>query len=90
MASGKNPSDESLFSHPDMVVSLLLPDTQNQSTLYKYMKDIAREYVVKSGNPRDFARMVSEDLSRETSRTKREALFHLKQRATEVFALDES
>ena len=83
-----NPS-ENLFAHPDMVVSLLLPDTQNQSVSYRYMKDLAREYVLKSGNPKDFALMVSADLSRETSKTKREALFHLKQRVTEVFALDE-
>ena len=83
-----NPQDN-LFSHPDMVVSLLVPDIQNEGVSYKYLKQLAREYAVKSGNPEEFARMVSADLSRETSRTKREALAQLKQRATEVFALDE-
>ena len=82
-------SKDNLFSHPDMVVSLLIPNTQNEGTTYKYLKELAREYAVKSSNPQEFARLVSADLSRETSRTRREALFQLKQRATEVFALDE-
>jgi hypothetical protein len=44
---------------------------------------------MKSENPAQFARLVNAELGRETSKPRREALFHLKQRATEVFALDE-
>jgi hypothetical protein len=82
-------SKNNLFSNPDMVVSLLLPNLQSEGATYKYLKTLAREFVVKSENPADFARLVNIDLVRETSKTRREALFHLKQRAIEVFALDE-
>jgi hypothetical protein len=82
-------SRDNLFSNPDMVVSLLVPNMQNETVTYKYMKDLAREYAKKTSNPTDFARLINADLSRETSKPRREALFHLKQRAREVFALDE-
>lgn len=80
---------DNLFSHPDMVVSLLVPPAQPEGVQYKYLKDLCREFAVKSGNPADFARMVNDELRRETSRVRREALFQLRQRAIEVFALDE-
>lgn len=83
-------SSDNLFNRPDAVVSLLVPSMQNETVSYKYIRDLAKEYAAKSSSPAEFARLVSNDLSRETSRTKRDALFHLKQRATEVFALDES
>jgi len=83
-----NPQDN-LFSHPDMVVSLLVPPMQSEGVSYRYLKDLCREFVVKSDTPADFARMINTELKRETSRTRREALFQLRQRAIEVFALDE-
>jgi hypothetical protein len=82
-------SKNNLFSNPDLAVSLLVPGTPNESVSYKYLKTLAREFVVKSSDPAEFARLINADLSRETSRTRREALFNLKQRAIEVFALDE-
>ena len=80
---------DNLFNHPDMVVSLLVPNLESEGVAYKYTKDLAREYVMKSQNPSEFARLINADLSHETSRVRREALLHLKQRAIEVFALDE-
>jgi len=85
MADSKN----NLFNNPDLVVSLLVPNLQTEGVAYKYLKTTAREFAVKSENPADFARLINAELSRETSKTRREALFHLKQRAIEVFALDE-
>lgn len=79
----------SLFKNPDLATSLLVPDQPNEGVQYKYLKTLAREFVVKSNDPADFARLVNTELSRETSRTRREALFNLRQRAIEVFALDE-
>jgi hypothetical protein len=78
-----------LFNNPDLAVSLLIPNMQNETVSYKYMKTLAREFIVKSENPGDFARLINSELGRETSRTRREALSHIKQRAIEVFALDE-
>jgi predicted DNA-binding protein (UPF0278 family) len=82
-------SKGSLFSNPDLAVSLLVPNLESEGVSYKYLKTLAREFVLKSGNPAEFASMINAELSKETSKTRREALFHLKQRAIEVFALDE-
>jgi hypothetical protein len=79
----------SLFSNPDMVVSLLVPNMQNESVSYKYLKEQARDFARRSSNPSEFVSLVTAELSREKSRTRREALFQLKQRATELFALDD-
>lgn len=81
--------DSNLFSNPDAVVSLLVPNMQNESVSYKYLKDQAMEFARKSSTPSDFVTLVTRELSHETSRTRRETLFQLKQRATELFALDE-
>jgi hypothetical protein len=83
-------SSGNLFSNPDAVVSLLVPNLPSESVSYKYLKDLAREFVKKSSNPAEFASLVNADLSRETSRTRREALSQLRQRAIEIFALDET
>ncbi|HYB04683.1 MAG TPA: hypothetical protein VED17_09485 [Nitrososphaerales archaeon] len=80
---------DNLFSHPDMVVSLLVPPTQPEGVAYKYRRDLCREFVVKSGSPAEFAQMINAELKKETSRPRREVLFQLRQRAIEVFALDE-
>jgi len=85
---GQMPQDN-LFNNPDMVVSLLVPNMQNESVAYKYLKELAKGFAVKSNNPAEFAQLVIAEMSRETSRTRRQALFDLKQRATQVFALDE-
>jgi len=82
-------SKDNLFSHPDQVVLLLLPNLQSENVSYKYQKELAREFVLKSQNPSEFAQLVNAELSRETSRTRREALLRIRQRAIEVFALDE-
>jgi hypothetical protein len=82
-------SSGNLFSNPDAVVSLLVPNLPSESVSYKYLKDLAREFVKKSSSPSEFASLVNSDLSRETSRTRREALSQLRQRAIEIFALDE-
>jgi hypothetical protein len=79
----------SLFKNPDLAVSLLVPDQPNENVSYKYLKTLAKEFVAKSNDPAEFAQLINGELGRETSRTRREALFHLKQRAIEVFALDE-
>lgn len=81
--------DSNLFSNPNMVVSLLVPDMPNESVSYKYLKEQAIDFARKSHNPEEFVTLVASDLSHETSRTRREALSKLKQRATELFALDE-
>jgi hypothetical protein len=75
--------------NPEMVVSLLVPSLPSETVAYKYLKDLARDFIKRSENPSEFAELVNGELSRETSRTRREALLHLKQRAIEVFALDE-
>lgn len=72
-----------------MAVSLLVPDMPYEGVSYKYLKNLAREFVLKSSTPADFTRLVTVELGRETSKTRREALFSLKQRAIELFALDE-
>ncbi len=82
-------SQDNLFNNPDLAVSLLVPNLQDEGVAYKYLKTLAREFVLKSKNPAEFAQLINDQLSRETSRTRREALFNLKQRAIEVFALDE-
>jgi hypothetical protein len=82
-------SQDNLFTHPDMVVSLLFPNLETEAVSYKYMKSLAKEFVVKSKSPAEFTGLVNDELRRETSRTRREALSHLRQRAVEVFALDE-
>jgi hypothetical protein len=82
-------SKDKLFSHPDQVVSLLLPNLASEGVSYKYLKELAREFVLKSENPAEFAQLVNGEISRETSRTRREALLRIRQRAIEVFALDE-
>lgn len=82
-------SNSNLFSNPDMVVALLVPNAQNESVSYKYMKEQARDFARRSTNPTEFVKLVVTELSNETSRTRREALFQLKERATELFALDE-
>ena len=79
-----------LFKNPDLAVSLLVPDQPNEGVAYKYLKTLAKEFIVKSEDPADLARLINSELGRETSRTRREALFHLKQRAIDVFALDET
>jgi hypothetical protein len=81
---------DNLFSNPEMVVSLLVPNMPNESVSYKYLKETARDFAKKSKSPEEFVSLVTADLSRETSRTRREALFQLKQKATQLFALDES
>jgi len=82
-------SQNNLFNNPDLAVSLLVPNLQTEGVAYKYLKSLAREFVLKSKTPAEFAQLVNADLSRETSRTRREALFNLRQRAIELFALDE-
>ena len=82
-------SNNNLFNNPDMVVSLLVPNTPNESVSYKYLKEQARDFVRRSKNPAEFVDLVTVELSRETSRTRREAFTQLKQKATEIFALDE-
>lgn len=82
-------SDFNLFSNPNMVVSLLVPDTPNESVSYKYLKEQARDFARRSKSPSEFVTLVASELSHETSRSRREALAQLKQRATELFALDE-
>jgi hypothetical protein len=82
-------SKDNLFSHPDQVVSLLFPNLQSEGVSYKYLKELAREFVVKSTSPSELAQLVNGEISRETSRTRREALLRIRQRAIEVFALDE-
>jgi hypothetical protein len=82
-------ADSNLFSNPDMVVSLLVPNMQNESVSYKYLKEQAKEFVRKSKSPSEFVTLVASELGHETSRTRREALSQLKQRATQLFALDE-
>lgn len=84
-----SPPKNNLFSNPDLAVSLLVPNTPNENVAYKYLKTLAKEFVLKSENPAEFARLINAELSRETSKTRREALFSLKQRAMDVFALDE-
>lgn len=83
-----NPQDN-LFNHPDMVVSLLFPNLESEGVAYKYLKSLAREHVTKSKTPAEFAQLINEELRRETSKTRREALSQVRQRAIEVFALDE-
>jgi hypothetical protein len=80
---------DNLFKNPDLAVSLLVPDQPNEGVAYKYLKTLAKEFIQKSENPAEFARLINSELGKETSRTRREALFHLKQRAIDVFALDE-
>jgi len=84
-----NPQKNNLFSNPDLAVSLLVPDESNETVAQKYLKNLAREFVLKSRDPPEFAQLINSELSKETSRTRREALFSLKQRAIDVFALDE-
>ena len=72
-----------------MAVSLLVPDLKEEGTAYKYRKTLARELVMKCKDPAEFVELIDDELKRETSRVRREALVHLKQRAIEVFALDE-
>jgi len=84
-----DPQKNSLFKNPDLAVSLLVPDQPNESVSYKYLKTTAKEFVLKSENPSELAQKINAELGRETSRTRREALFNLKQRTIEVFALDE-
>lgn len=81
--------DSNLFSNPNMVVSLLVPDSPNESVSYKYLKEQAKDFARRSTNPSEFVNLVASELAHETSRTRREALAQLKQRATELFALDE-
>lgn len=83
------PPSNNLFNDPNTVVSLLVPDVQNESVAYKYLRDLCKGFAVKSTSPGEFVAMVNEELGRETSRTRRQALFDLKQRAIQIFALDE-
>ena len=83
------PQDSNLFNDPEMVVSLLVPNVPNESVAHKYLKDLCKSFAVKSKTPGEFVDMVNEELGRETGRTRRQALFDLKQRAIQVFALDE-
>ena len=83
------PQDSNLFNNPEMVVSLLVPDMQNESVSYKYLKEQCKSFALKCKSPDEFVRMVNDELGRETSRTRRQALFDLKQRAMGIFALDE-
>lgn len=78
-----------LFSNPEMVVSLLVPSMKEESVPYKYLKELCKGFATKSTNPKEFVELVDVDLARETSRTRRQALFDLKQRAMQIFALDE-
>jgi hypothetical protein len=80
---------DNLFDNPDLVVSLLVPNLETEGVSYKYLKTLAREFAMKSDNPAEFTRLVTGELNRETSQTRRQTLFILKQRAMEVFALDE-
>ncbi len=82
-------TSDNLFKNPDAVVSLLVPTLPSESVSYKYLKEMAREFVKKSSSPAEFATLVNADLGRETSRPRREALAQLRQRAIEIFALDE-
>lgn len=79
----------SLFSNPDAVVSLLVPDMKNETVSYKYLKEQARDFAKRSNSPAEFVSLVTAELSNETSRVRRELLSDLKQRATNLFALDE-
>lgn len=72
-----------------MVVSLLVPNMQNESVAYKYLKEQCKDFARKSASPAEFVELVSAELAHETSRTRRQALFDLKQRAMQIFALDE-
>ena len=85
---GKMPNSN-LFSNPNMVVSLLVPDMQNENVSYKYLKEQAKDFALRSNSPSEFVALIASELIHETSRTRREALSKLKQRATELFALDE-
>jgi hypothetical protein len=83
-------SPGNLFSNPDMVVSLLVPTLPSETVAYKYLKEMARDFAKRSSSPAEFAQIVNGELAKETSRTRREALAQLRQRAVEVFALDEN
>jgi hypothetical protein len=80
---------ESLFSNPNAVVSLLVPDLKNETVSYKYLKEQARDFAKRSTSPQEFVSLVTAELSNETSRVRRELLSELKQRATNLFALNE-
>lgn len=82
-------SKDNLFSNPDMVVSLLVPNIQNESVAHKYLQELCKTFAMKSKTPAEFVELVSAELGRETSRARRQALFDLKQRAMQIFALDE-
>ncbi|MDG6904192.1 MAG: hypothetical protein JRN20_00230 [Nitrososphaerota archaeon] len=82
-------SKDNLFSNPDVVVSLLVPNIQNESVAYKYLKEQCRGFATKSTNPAEFVELVSAELGHETSMARRQALSDLKQRAMQIFALDE-
>jgi hypothetical protein len=83
-------ASDNLFSKPDMVVSLLVPTLPSETVAYKYLKEMARDFAKRSTSPAEFAQLVNGELARETSRTRRDALSQLRQRAVEVFALDEN
>jgi hypothetical protein len=83
-------ASDNLFSKPDMVVSLLVPTLPTETVAYKYLKEMARDFAKRSTSPAEFAQLVNGELARETSRTRRDALSQLRQRAVEVFALDEN
>ena len=82
-------SKDNLFSNPDMVVALLVPSMQNESVAYKFLKELCKSFAIKSSDPAEFAQLVNAELGRETSRTRRQALSDLRQRAIQIFALDE-
>ena len=83
------PQNNNLFNDPNTVVSLLVPNLQNESVAYKYLKDLCKDFAVKSTSPGEFVALVNDELGRETSRTRRQALSDLKQRAIQIIALDE-
>ena len=83
-------ASDNLFSQPDMVVSLLVPNLPSETVGYKYLKEMARDFAKRSTSPAEFAQLVNGELARETSRTRRDTLSQLRQRVVEVFALDEN
>ena len=79
----------SLFSNPDMVVSMLVPNMSNESVSYKYKRELARDLAKKCSTPAEFVELLNSELIHETSRTRGEILVDLKQKATHIFALED-
>ena len=48
-----------LFSNPDMVVALLVPNIQNESVSYKYLKELCKGFATKSTEPAEFVELIA-------------------------------